>query len=396
MSVSGYPWVLAKKSLIETDSNNLDFTFTVEGSMAEKTIGYVELEWTCPNCSTKNPGTQKTCIACGSPQPAKIDFEQAPGQELITDQKLIEQAEKGPDIHCPYCGARNPADATLCGQCGGDLKGGEQRVSGRVIGAFSPQTGPARQIPCPNCATLNPETQTNCSNCGTILSGPPRPSQPTQAVPKATVPSRNWVQIALFSGAGIIVLCVVVFFALSLTRKENLSGQVQSVRWERSIAIEEKRDVTYQTWREEVSQTAVLGTCEKKYHHSQEAPAPVSTEVCGTPYTKDTGSGLGKVVQDCEYRVYQDYCSYMVKEWQVVNQAKLKGQDLSPMWPELNLSTGQRTGQQNETYTVVFDTAKGVYSYNTSNQQLFYQCKPGSEWALVINVLNQVKSIEPK
>ena len=27
--------------------------------MAEETLGYVELEWLCPHCSTRNGGTQK-------------------------------------------------------------------------------------------------------------------------------------------------------------------------------------------------------------------------------------------------------------------------------------------------------------------------------------------------
>jgi predicted RNA-binding Zn-ribbon protein involved in translation (DUF1610 family) len=103
--------------------------------MTRKTVGYVELEWTCPNCGTRNRGTDKKCVACGLPQPADIAFEQQVQEELITDQAVAQQAQQGPDIHCPYCGTRNLAGAERCKQCGGDLVGGKARESGRVVGA---------------------------------------------------------------------------------------------------------------------------------------------------------------------------------------------------------------------------------------------------------------------
>src|SRR5258707_1924805 len=103
--------------------------------MSKKTLGYMELEWTCPNCGNKNPGMVKTCKACGSPQPENVQFGVAEQAELLKDAQKIAQSQKGADIHCPFCGTRNPADARSCSQCGGDLTGGAQRVSGTVIGA---------------------------------------------------------------------------------------------------------------------------------------------------------------------------------------------------------------------------------------------------------------------
>jgi hypothetical protein len=29
--------------------------------MAEKELGYVELEWRCPSCGNRNPGSAKKC-----------------------------------------------------------------------------------------------------------------------------------------------------------------------------------------------------------------------------------------------------------------------------------------------------------------------------------------------
>src|SRR5688572_5971494 len=102
--------------------------------MAKKTIGHIELEWSCANCGTKNPGLVKTCKTCGSPQPENVQFGVGEQQEILTDAQKIAQAQKDADVHCPYCGTRNLADARSCSQCGGDLTGGARRVSGKVIG----------------------------------------------------------------------------------------------------------------------------------------------------------------------------------------------------------------------------------------------------------------------
>ncbi len=109
--------------------------------MTQKIVGYVELEWVCPNCGGKNAGALKTCSQCGAPQPANVQFQQAEKQEALADAQKIEQAKKGADIHCPYCGTRNPADVQVCVQCGGDLKDGAKHVSGTVVGAFVTQNG---------------------------------------------------------------------------------------------------------------------------------------------------------------------------------------------------------------------------------------------------------------
>ena len=116
--------------------------------MPQETLGYVKLEWTCPKCGVRNPGTEKTCTGCGAPQPQEVKFEQTESQPASQDEALKKIAEAGPDIHCAFCGARNSAGTTVCSQCGADLKEGVRREVGKVVGAY--QTGPAKQIACPN------------------------------------------------------------------------------------------------------------------------------------------------------------------------------------------------------------------------------------------------------
>src|SRR6185369_9906953 len=153
-----------------------------------------------PNCATNNPGLQKTCKNCGAPQPENVQFHAPTGQqELLKDEKKIAQAQKGADFHCPYCGTRNPADATTCSQCGGDLTGAAQRVSGMVVGAT------------PN------QAQGNVAPV----------SAPPQAV-KAPSKFRIWMLLPVV--ALLIGCCVVAGYLVFHT--EAVSAKVQNVSWQ--------------------------------------------------------------------------------------------------------------------------------------------------------------------
>ena len=151
--------------------------------MTKKTVGYVDLEWTCPNCGGRNPGVNKKCATCGFAQPENVQFEQSAQDTLITDTAKIEAAKSGPDIHCPYCGTRNPAGSDRCKQCAGDLTGAKARESGRVVGGMRKE--PAPPVKCPSCGTENPATAQKCANCGAVLAKP----QPVAAAPQATKPA---------------------------------------------------------------------------------------------------------------------------------------------------------------------------------------------------------------
>lgn len=362
--------------------------------MPKETLGYVKLEWTCPKCGTRNPGPEKTCLSCGAPQPENVAFEQPAQQKLLENQEEIEKAKAGADIHCGFCGTRNPAGSKLCTQCGADLLEGKKRESGSVVGAFI--TGPVRQVECPNCGTKNPETSLKCSQCGSSLQkiGQVTGSQAADSGTPAK-PRLAWPGMLALAAIGILCLVVVVGLLVMAGKTEGMNGVVENVNWSTTVAILGLQQVEYSGWLEEIPTDAQIGECSMRVHHTQEEEAANSTKVCGTPYTVDEGSGFGQVVQDCYYEVMQDFCSYTTMEWRQVDVAELQGSDTSPVWAEPRLTEGQRLGEKGQTYTVVFDTPEGTITYTTSDYDLFRQLQPGSEWQLNINSFGNILSVEP-
>jgi predicted nucleic acid-binding Zn ribbon protein len=357
--------------------------------MAKKTLGYINLIWTCPRCSTQNPGPQKFCNGCGGPQPADVQFEPPAEAKLITDQAAVAQAKAGPDVHCPYCGARNPGGAKFCGACGGDLTGAKAREAGKVLGAY--HTGPAAPVHCPSCGTANPASTTTCSNCGASL------AQPAPAAPPAATPAAGGRKFPIaVAGIGLVVLCALAAVVFLLTgRTRDIVGQVQSVSWTRSVDIEGLGPVEHQAWRDEIPGGAQIGDCSLEYRFTQDQPAPNATEVCGTPYTMDTGTGAGQVVQDCVYDVYDEQCSYTSQEWTVVDTLQLSGSDLVPTWPEIPYDPNRREGATRETFHVTFSTSDRAYDYEPATETEFQQFAIGSAWTLRVNALGGVTAVEP-
>lgn len=361
--------------------------------MARKKIGDIELVWTCPNCQGINPGSVQVCESCSKPQPADVKFELPKHQELIKDETAKAKAAAGADIHCPYCGTRNPAGTKTCSHCGGDLTEGKARETGQVLGAF--ETKPETKVPCPHCGTLNPDTARVCSQCG----GRMQMEEPAVPVPpSAPTGTRLKPNYGLYVVAALVVLllCGAIGYLIALSgRREVVSAVVQNVRWERSIPILGLIPVQYSNWQDEIPTGAPIGSCREEIRRTSSEPEPDSVEVCGTPYSVDTGGGYAEVVQDCEYQVYDQYCSYTVEEWRQVDVATLSGNDLSPIWPEPQLNNGQRLGDQaNETFTAIFADGSQTYTYQTNNLELFQQLQPGSEWQLELNGFGDIVTIE--
>jgi predicted nucleic acid-binding Zn ribbon protein len=329
--------------------------------MAKKRLGFIPLIWTCAYCETQNPGPIKTCTSCGAPQPEDVEFTQVDEEtfNFIKDEALIRMAQAGPDIHCPYCGTRNPATAETCSNCGGDLSmGGKARETGAVVQT----TTEAAQTPPPT----------------------PEPTQKTSSGKKG-----------IFIVIGLVAILACIIGAIMLfTNTDDISATVTGRSWERSIIIESYQTVSRSDWSDEIPAGAEVESCTQKYRYTSDEPATNATEVCGEPYVEDTGTGFGEVVQDCTYEVYDDYCDYTILDWVPIETVSESGDFSSPEWPSPGLISDQRLGQREESYTIVFRGDGETYTYTTDNVDLFLSAELGSQWTLSINQLGGIQSLK--
>jgi hypothetical protein len=352
----------------------------------KRTLGYIQNEWTCPNCNTRNKGGTKACSNCGAPQPENVQFELPSEQEFVTTQEQIKAAQAGADIHCPFCGTRNPATARTCSQCGGDLTGAKVRESGREM-----QASPLQpiMIKCANCGTENPGTNSVCSNCGSPL---PKvvtqaafsnitPQQPVAGTNAGKAKKTNWILIGGI--LAFLAICCVGIAALFLFPTKSVKATVTDVHWQTSVPLQEIRPVDYNNEPGNPPSDAYNVSCHDESH-----------DVCQNK-TIDKGNGYSEVVQECQTETKQ-YCSYTVDEWKTIQTYTLDGNDLQPVYDSPNVSSNQRIGDKSEDLTVTFSTNNGeekTYSPGTFSE--FQQFTIGSTWTLKMNAVGGVVNVSP-
>ena len=352
--------------------------------MQRKSKGVVQLEWVCPNCDGRNPGPVKTCENCGAAQPENVQFQRAAEEKLITDEKVVAAAKAGADIHCGFCGTRNPATATTCSQCGADLKEGKSRQAGQVMKA-----APAlpKVIACSNCGTENPGTAKTCSNCGApIKVNVPAPAPVPAAAQARTVPGAqpkakpfNWL-IAGGIGAFLLVCCIALFVMFVLPSR-SVEGTVSNVYWKTSVPVQEVRAVDYSNERGSPPSDAYNVSCRTE-----------SEEICEDK-TVDQGNGYAEVVTECR-TVSEQYCSYTVDEWTTIQTYDLDGNDLFPVYSDPTLASDQRVGSSSTELMVYFDTSSGQETYSPKSVDEFQQFQLGSVWTLRMNAVGGILSVE--
>jgi membrane protease subunit (stomatin/prohibitin family) len=347
-----------------------------------RTVGYVENQWTCPNCNSRNRGSLKTCENCGAPQPENVKFELPSEQKLVKDEAAVNAAKAGADIHCGFCGTRNPATAVTCSQCGGDLKEGKARQAGQMMTAPPPAP---KVIKCNNCGTENPGANSTCMQCGAALPKaqvvpPPAAPQPlTGTVKPAAGKKPNWLLIGGIL-AFLAVCCVAVIAMLIPSR--SVEATVMDVRWQTVVPVQEIRPVNYSNERGSPPSDAYNVSCRDE-----------SRDVCEQK-TVDRGNGYSEIVEEC-HTVTDRYCSYTVDEWTTIQTYTLDGNDLRPVYESPSVSSSQRIGDETEDLTVVFSTEDGAKTYSPDTVSEFQQFSIGSTWTLRMNALGGIVSVEP-
>ena len=349
--------------------------------------GFVQLEWVCPNCDGRNPGPMKTCQNCGAPQPDNVQFHRAADEKVITDEKVVAAAKAGADIHCGFCGTRNPATATTCSQCGGDLKEGKARAAGQVL-----QAAPAapKVVTCTNCGAENPGSERMCAQCGSPLPGASAAAQaiaatrpaPTQAPTAAINAPKKKVNWLVFGGIGaaLLLCCIAIVVTLVLPSK-TLTGTVTNVQWQTSVPLQEIQPVNHTNESGNPPSDAYNLSC-----HDE------TQEIC-EENTIDKGNGFAEVVKECHTESTQ-YCDYTVDEWNTVQTYTLDGNDLYPVYESPNYSSEQRLGSSSVAFHVFLNTKDGEITYEPGTSSEFQQFEIGSEWTIKLNAIGGVVSVE--
>ena len=355
--------------------------------MQRRSKGFVQLEWVCPNCDGRNPGSVKTCGNCGAPQPDNVQFQRAAEEKLVTDEKGLAAAKAGADIHCGFCGTRNPATATTCSQCGGDLKEGKARQAGQVLKAAPP---PPKAIKCTNCGFENPGTATTCEQCGAPLPKAASASIPPQqqaaqaragAVSTPAAKPKRFNPLILGGIGAFLLMCCVAILFLFVFPSRSVDGTVTSVYWQTSVPVQEVQPVNHSNERGSPPSDAYNVSCRTE-----------SEEVCEQK-TVDQGNGFAEVVEECHTESEQ-YCSYTVDEWTTIQTYQLDGNDLYPVYSEPSLFSDQRTGAATETLSVYFDTSDGQVTYSAKSVSEFQQFQIGSTWKIKMNAVGGVVGVE--
>ena len=171
-----------------------------------------------------------------------------------------------------------------------------------------------------------------------------------------------------------------------------MPATVQSTHWVRTIAIEGLADVEKQDWKDQVPTDGNVLSCKIAYRETSDTPTANSKEVCATEVV-DQGNGAAEIVETCRYEVYDDYCTYTVLDWAIINTAESRGDGTNAAWPAFTLGVDQREGQRSEEYEIVFNTADGEKTYTTTDFGYYQSFSVGSEWLLSVNTLGGITEI---
>ena len=350
--------------------------------MVKKSRGFIQLEWQCPQCESRNPGPAGSCQSCGAPQPDDVEFVAPSERKFVQDEKSLAHARAGADIICGFCDTRNPATTETCSQCGADLSEGQRRQAGGEV----KEREAAKIVHCHNCKAENLSTDTSCQQCGAPLAGASLKSTPAAPPKGADLPKakqdkkakRPWIMgVILF----LLLCCVGGFIFFFIAPSESVSATVSDVRWETRVDVQQEQEVHYNNERGNPPSDAYNVDCRTE-----------SEEVC-TERTVDRGNGYAEVVQDCTTETEQ-YCSYDVMEWRTTETLTLNGDDFSPYYAEPSLSSGERIGNESADYSVTFSSEKGALEYSPSDLSEYQQFQIGSNWTVNLNRLGGIVSVE--
>ena len=270
-----------------------------------------EMQWDCSYCDTKGllGKSHKHCPNCGTAQdPTKRYFPPDDEKVAVEDHQYV-----GVDKVCPYCDAPNSAEAKYCTECAGPLDGSKDV---QLVDHDTEATAP-----------------------------------PLQSSTKPSTNKLPWI-------IGAILVLVSIFAVFQMTEERSVIAVSHS--WERSIEIEQYKLKTETDWKDKVPTKGKIRKCTDKQRSTKEVP---DGETCKT-VKNDNGDGTYQETEQCStnYKsvpVYDDWCTYEIKKWVVIDTKRASGTTLEPAWPTTAIrecsmiALGcEKEGDRTDVYTV--------------------------------------------
>ena len=159
----------------------------------------------CDRCGRDNPGDLRFCQDCGNrlqapprapvatpPRALEVGDDAAPPRPRPPAPQFdfAPPDARASEIPCARCGARNPAEARFCAECGGPIEvsgASAQALAGSpVVGVGAPKPE-VEDIVCPRCRGKNRPQTAYCQYCGARL-GEGDPAVPEEKANAAQVP----------------------------------------------------------------------------------------------------------------------------------------------------------------------------------------------------------------
>lgn len=256
------------------------------------------------------------------------------------------------------------------------------------MGAF--REAPAPPIHCPACGAENPASRLDCLQCGAALV-PPKVDEPVPLPNPA--PKRSWTWAALIFFIVAIPFCGLMFW-LSQGREQTVAT-VQQTGWTTTISLEQLVPVERQAWHDEIPESLQVFACAPKIRWTVDEPVEGSIERCGTPYVVDTGTGKGEARYDCVYDVSDDWCRYKDYVWRAAEPVSNQGFGYTPRWPDVAIGDTLRENRREQVLFVTLTTDDGSYTYRPESLDELQQFRPNSRWEITTNALGGITEIQP-
>lgn len=316
--------------------------------------------WDCTYCDTvRISGELRECPNCGRPRDKDVKFYMADPKNYAADQ---EHVNRKPDWLCPFCDSLNPDSEAICSSCG---------------------------------APRDAKTKDYFEN---------REAQETEQRQKeqaASAPSAPKSKKGLWIVLGVLAAVIALIIFLVVPKSRNM--EIASLSWERSVEVEESREIQENGWTlpagaYDVTTRLELYGYNTVLDHYENRTRQVAVDVFDgydTSYSyRDLGNGRFEEVENktpryrTEYRtenyrepvyrndpIYQTKYYYYIMRWVTDHYEETSGENDEPYFAEVQEDSTHRTGDRTERYYVT-DSEGKVY---TASYEIWKDLKAGQQ-----------------